>query len=1113
MKKRLLSFVLVLVMLIGMAPVTALPAFAAEMTTTEDAILMIQGFEGFHPNAYMDNGQWTIGFGTSSEEGATITREEADRVMREHVKTLEASINKFAADNNLTLNQGQFDALISFSFNCGTAWTRSAGKFRTAVLNGTTGNEFLYAITLWANSAGVPSTGLIKRRLAEANLYLNGQCSTEPPANYTYVIYDANGGSVGEDKMQGFDSNTPVAIKANPTHTNTSLQFAGWYTSRSNGAKVTTLTAANAGKTLYAMWGIEVKVTNSYVNVRNAPGTAGTAPIGKLNMGDAVVIFETATVNNALWGRFSGGWISLDYTNYKALMDAQQKEDTEEEGTGSGETVVATAIVKCSSYVNVRNEPSTVGTRVVGKLANGTRVDIYEIRTVQGHKWGRISNGWFCLDYALLSTGSMEDTGSGDTGSGSGTGSSETVLRTGTVTHTRVNVRNAPGTAGTTVVGQLNKGDKVNIYEFRTVSSHQWGRIGTNRWVCLDYVTLDPETSDDNTDDNTGDDGDEDTGSGSGNTTNEAIGTVTFPVNTSIYNSSGRKIATVTAGTTMTVYGIAEIESTGKLYYIITGGYVEMEKLELTLVSPEKYKATRELPAYGTPGDLTTQIATLAQDAEISVTKIMLVDNIVWCFATVDGKDAWVDGEYLEEVEDSSGSGEDSEEDTDEDADEDTDEDADEDTDDDQDDSTGGNQGGSTGDTILRTGYVHYSYVNVRNAPGTVGTKVVDKLNNGARVNIYEFRTVGTKQWARIGTDRWVCMDYITLDAQNNSGGNQGGNQGGNTGGNNGGNTGGNTGNPGENSIATGFVNSTTLNIRSGPGLGYGSVGTLQKGNRFNVYEYKLNNNMIWGRIGGSKWICLSYTLLDSTGTITGGGEMGTIIKTGYAANIRSGPGTGYALMGKMLINSRVEIFEIKQGNGTKWGRISLGWISMEYVMLDSQLPPGVIPGTGDNNGGNPGGGTGDQGGNQGGTPGGDTGNQGGNQGDNTGRLYTGVVILTNTLKIRQTPSTSGAELGTLARNAQVSIYELAVANGMAWGKCDKGWISLTYVDLIPASGNGAVDARVVQYDGLNIREAAGTKHKSVGTYSKGTVVDIFEFSGNWGRTKDGWVNLDYLLT
>ena len=282
--------------------------------------------------------------------------------------------------------------------------------------------------------------------------------------------------------------------------------------------------------------------------------------------------------------------------------------------------------------------------------------------------------------------------------------------------------------------------------------------------------------------------------------------------------------------------------------------------------------------------------------------------------------------------------------------------------------------------------------------------------------------------------------------------------------------------------------------------------------------------------VGGGKWICLSYTLLDSTGPSTGTGEMGTVIKTGYAVNVRSGPGTGYALMGKILVNSRIEVFETKVVGATTWGRVSLGWVSMEYVMLDSQLPPGMIPdpGTGSTGGntgstggntGSTGGNTGSTGGNTGstggntGSTGGNTGSTGGNTGSTGGALYKGTVILTNSLNVRQTPSTKGGSAGTLARNASVTIYEVCVSEFMAWGRCDKGWICLTYVDLVPASGNGAIDARVVQYEGLNIREGAGTGFKSVGTYSKGTVVDIYEFSGNWGRTDRGWVCLDYLLT
>ena len=190
MKKRIFSFLLAFVMVLGLVPATALTASAATMTTSEAGVNFIKEFEGFHEKAYWDNGQWTIGYGTTSTEGATITREEAEVAMRDHLQRMETAVNTFAGANSLTLTQAQFDALTSFSYNCGTAWTSGSGKFRSAILNKTTGNDFLYAICLWANIGGTPSAGLIKRRLAEANLYLNGQYSKNPPSNYTYVILD-----------------------------------------------------------------------------------------------------------------------------------------------------------------------------------------------------------------------------------------------------------------------------------------------------------------------------------------------------------------------------------------------------------------------------------------------------------------------------------------------------------------------------------------------------------------------------------------------------------------------------------------------------------------------------------------------------------------------------------------------------------------------------------------------------------------------------------------------------------------------------------------------------------------------------------------------------------
>ncbi len=1177
MKKRLCCLLLAMVLVIGLVPATALTASAAAMSASENAINTIKAFEGFHPNAYQDNGQWSIGYGTSSTEGATITREEADAAMRAHVDMLETAINNFASDNSLTLSQCQFDALISFSYNCGTAWTTQEGKFRSAILNKATGNDFLYAICLWGNVGTTPSTGLIKRRLCEANMYLNNQYSTVVPNNFTYVLLDANGGSVGEDKMQGYDTTKSAPIKVTPTHSNKSLTFAGWFTAKTNGAEVTSLTAANAGKTLYALWGIKVKVTNSYVNVRAGAGTANKA-LGQLHMGDEIVIFETTKVNNSLWGRFDGGWVALEYTSYDVKEPAQDNSGSESDKTD--ETVVATATVSCNSYVNVRNNPGTIGTTIVGRLANGTKVDIYQIKVVDNHKWGRVSSGWFCLDYAIMdttsgSTGAVIRTGfvhhsyvnvrnnpgtmgttvvgklnqgdkvniydfkevnnkkwarigenrwvcmdyvtldpenggstggdSGSTGgtdSDSGTGSTGTVIRTGYVHHTYVNVRNNPGTVGTTVVGKLYQGDKVNIYDFKEVNSKKWACIGQNRWVCMDYVTLDSQNGGS-------------TGGNTGSGTTEVYGIVVLPAGTNLYDENLNVIAAFPQAVSTKVFGYA-MDDGGKLYYVLESGYVEAEGLELTLTEAEYYTASVELTGYETPGDMNSNIATLKKDAKIQVTKVMLIGETLWCYTTDGTISAWVDGEYLvsAEPDQDTGSGDSG--------------------------STGSgntgsdNTGSDSTDGVLHTGYVHHSYVNVRNAPGTVGTTVVGQLNYGAKVSIYDFKTVNNHKWARIGENRWVCMDYITVDVENSgSTGDNTGSTGGNAG-STGGNTGsteGDTGNTGDASIATGFVTSNTLNIRSGPGMGYASVGTLSKNNRFNVYEYKLNNNMIWGRIGGAKWICLSYTLLDSTGTITGTGEMGTVVRTGYAVNVRSGPSSGYALMGKLMVNSRVEVFEQKNVNGTYWGRISLGWICMDYVMLDSELPPGLDlgfgAGSGSGTGSDAGSGSGsDTGAGTGSGSGSDTGagtgsDTGTGTGSDTGTgtggtgsaMYTGKVILTNSLKIRQTPSTSGTEVGTLQRNAGVTIYEVTISEYMAWGRCDKGWICLTYVDLVPASGNGAVDARVVQYEGLNIREGAGTTYKSVGTYSKGQVVDIFQFSGNWGKTAEGWVCLDYLLT
>ena len=70
--------------------------------------------------------------------------------------------------------------------------------------------------------------------------------------------------------------------------------------------------------------------------------------------------------------------------------------------------------------------------------------------------------------------------------------------------------------------------------------------------------------------------------------------------------------------------------------------------------------------------------------------------------------------------------------------------------------------------------------------------------------------------------------------------------------------------------------------------------------------------------------------------SITGSGTAGTIARCAYTVNVRSNPGVGNALVAKILVNSRVEILETRIYSGEQWGRTSLGWVAMQYVLLDN---------------------------------------------------------------------------------------------------------------------------------------------------------------------------------
>ncbi len=352
MLKRITSLLLAAVILFGVMATGAVSVSAAsDWHASDECVQLLKLEEGFSKKPYWDYAQYTVGYGTRCPDDMLayyqehgITEEEAEILLRNFLTAFENDINKNFVDKyNLTLTQNQFDALVMFSYNCGTGWIyETSGTFHNAIKSRATGNDLVRAFALWCSAGDEIKTFLLRRRLCEANMYLNGVYSQTPPSNYCYVLYDANGGKTSP-RSQGYDSDLTAAPY--PVPWLDGYTFDGWYTQKSGGSKVSVLDASHNGTTLYARWldpngqvpenkpvSLTITVTATDVNLREGPGT-NYARIGGANKGDQYTITEVASGSGYQWGKFDGGWICLQYTNYDEVVAQVPSEPTVPETT------------------------------------------------------------------------------------------------------------------------------------------------------------------------------------------------------------------------------------------------------------------------------------------------------------------------------------------------------------------------------------------------------------------------------------------------------------------------------------------------------------------------------------------------------------------------------------------------------------------------------------------------------------------------------------------------------------------------------------------------------------------------------------------------------------
>jgi GH24 family phage-related lysozyme (muramidase) len=145
------------------------------MKVSNEGILLIKKFEGCMLNAYQCSaGKWTIGYGntfyedgTSVKSGDKISKERAEILLTLILVTFENDVKKLVKSN---INQYQFDALVSFAYNCGVGNLKASTLLKKVNINPSDASiksEFLK----WNKAGGKILLGLTKRREAESNLY------------------------------------------------------------------------------------------------------------------------------------------------------------------------------------------------------------------------------------------------------------------------------------------------------------------------------------------------------------------------------------------------------------------------------------------------------------------------------------------------------------------------------------------------------------------------------------------------------------------------------------------------------------------------------------------------------------------------------------------------------------------------------------------------------------------------------------------------------------------------------------------------------------------------------------------------------------------------------
>ena len=197
-KTRFVRWIAVCVALVlGVGMCSGLPsraATSADMTISQNGIDFIKEREGFSAKCYYDGAQSSIGYGTKCGTKAhasglhSITRADAETAMRNEINRSYIP-NVRRQTSGLQMNQNQFDALVSFTYNTGggTSMIKNSPlvKYLRGEMSQAEATSAFQNYVVTDSATGKVNSGLQNRRRLEAELFFSGVVPPKPAPTLT----------------------------------------------------------------------------------------------------------------------------------------------------------------------------------------------------------------------------------------------------------------------------------------------------------------------------------------------------------------------------------------------------------------------------------------------------------------------------------------------------------------------------------------------------------------------------------------------------------------------------------------------------------------------------------------------------------------------------------------------------------------------------------------------------------------------------------------------------------------------------------------------------------------------------------------------------------------